>query len=83
MERNGAISAITGRRNGICEGRNFAIVVTDQIEIDGFGMLRGSDDAKSVTCECLGVELQADIHILTSGGTEALTCRLGGINIQH
>ena len=64
MEQNSAIGAITGGRNRFSEGRNLAIIVTNQIEVNCFGMFSGTDDTQTITCQRLGVELQADIHIL-------------------
>ena len=57
MERNSAIGAIACGRNRFSEGRNLAIIVTNQIEVNCFGMFGGTDDAQAITRQRLGVEL--------------------------
>ena len=57
MERNGTIGTITGGRNGLSERGDRAIIVTNQIEVDCFGVFSGTDDAQAITRQRLGVEL--------------------------
>ena len=57
------------------------MVVFHEVEIDSFGMFGGTDDAEAVARERFGIELQTDIHILTSSRTKALTCRFGGVDL--
>ena len=56
------------------------MVITHQEEIDGICIFGGTDDTQAITCECLRIKLQTDIHILTGSRTKALTCGFGGIN---
>lgn len=58
------------------------MLILYQQEVDGLGMLGGSDDAEAIAGERLGVELQTDVHILSGGRTKALSCRLGGVDKQ-
>ena len=83
IEENGASRAVTCAADGSRERRDGAVVVTHQEEIDRLGMLRGTYNAQTVARERLGIEFQADIHILTGGRAEALTGGLRGIDIER
>ena len=57
MEQNGTIGTIACGRNGLSERGDRAIIVTNQREVDCFGMFSGTDDTQTITCQRLGVEL--------------------------
>ena len=82
LQRDSTACAVTGGRNRFGEGLDLSVVVLHEVEINGLGMLRGTDDAEAIAREGLGIKLQADVHILTCGRAEALTCGLGRIDIQ-
>ena len=83
IDGNGTSGAIAGGGNGFGNRSYGSVVVFHQIEVDSLGMLGGADDAETIAGECLGVELQTDVHILSGGGAEALSGRLGGIYQQR
>ena len=45
-------------------------------------MFDGTDNAKSVACQRLRIELQTDVHILSRGRAEALSGRFRGVYCQ-
>ena len=83
LQRDGATRAIAGRGNGVGKSLDLSVIIFDEIEVDGFGMLGGTDDTEAIASKRLCVELQTDIHILTCGRAEALTCSFGGVNMEH
>ena len=83
LQRDGATRAITGGRNRFGEGLGLSVVVLHEVEINGLGMFRGTDDAEAIAREGLGIKLQADVHILTCCRAETLTCGLAGVDIQY
>ena len=61
---------------------HLSLVVSHEIEVYRLGILHGADDAQAIARQCMCIEFEADIHILSGGTAKTLPCRLGGIDIK-
>ena len=81
LQRDGATRAVASGRDRLGKRLRLPVIIFDEVEVNGPGMLDGSDDTEAITRERLCVELQANIHILACGRAETLTCSLGRIDV--